>query len=238
MKDLNKLKCKFNIPLNGRLLSFAELSSRSWGYPTHNSDHDIHYLYSVPIDNYAGLVYDHNKVFEYQMNDTSYVGWDIKKFLYLFSRSNSTCLEFLHLCVEPELKELLNLVPKFYNRNTLVNSYIGHTKEYIKRFGINGKTKNILGMYRTSKCAEYFADTLNPIINDIYKPSFMVDFKYLDEYKSTGDISDKEFIQNEYKRISEYTNTLRQNLNINTDSLINCSYDINEWFLQTIRRNK
>lgn len=80
-----------------RILYACESGSRAWGFDSKDSDWDIRFVYVRPKEFYLSvfpnekLHLDHNnsevckKFLDYELD---FVGWDIKKVLYQFSRGN------------------------------------------------------------------------------------------------------------------------------------------------------
>ncbi|MCU0754821.1 MAG: nucleotidyltransferase domain-containing protein [Xanthomonadales bacterium] len=80
-----------------RILYAVESGSRAWGFASPDSDYDVRFLYVRPADWY--LSYDiefRRDVIEYPIvDDIDCSGWDIRKALYLYTRSNGALLEWL-----------------------------------------------------------------------------------------------------------------------------------------------
>jgi len=81
---------------NVRILYACESGSRAWGFPSQDSDYDVRFIYIRPVDWYLSI-FDKRDVIERPINDLLDInGWDLKKALNLFRKSNPPLLEWLH----------------------------------------------------------------------------------------------------------------------------------------------
>ncbi|MEC0135669.1 nucleotidyltransferase domain-containing protein [Paenibacillus macerans] len=79
-----------------RILYACESGSRAWGFPSRDSDYDVRFLYIRPADWYLSI-YEGRDVIERPISDQLDInGWDLKKALVLFHKSNPPLLEWLH----------------------------------------------------------------------------------------------------------------------------------------------
>jgi predicted nucleotidyltransferase len=88
---LNKIEASENI----RIVYACESGSRAWGFPSADSDYDVRFLYVRPVAWYLSID-DKRDVIErpiYEGLDIN--GWDLKKALQLFRKSNPPLLEWL-----------------------------------------------------------------------------------------------------------------------------------------------
>jgi len=66
----------------------CESGSRAWGFPSANSDYDVRFIYARPVEWYLSIA-DARDVIECPIDDQLDInGWDIKKTLQLFRKSN------------------------------------------------------------------------------------------------------------------------------------------------------
>ncbi len=78
-----------------RILFAAESGSRAWGFASQDSDFDVRFIYIHPQDEYLSIL-NRRDVIECGVSETLDVsGWDIRKALILFSKSNPPLLEWL-----------------------------------------------------------------------------------------------------------------------------------------------
>ncbi|MCH2558356.1 MAG: nucleotidyltransferase domain-containing protein [Alcanivorax sp.] len=80
-----------------RILMAVESGSRAWGFPSPNSDYDVRFVYAHPRDWYLALdVEDRRDVIEYEItDDIDLNGWDVRKALKLFGKSNPSFVEWI-----------------------------------------------------------------------------------------------------------------------------------------------
>lgn len=78
-----------------RILYACESGSRAWGFPSADSDYDVRFIYLHPVDWYL-TVFEGRDVIERQITAGLDInGWDLKKALRLFRKSNPPLLEWL-----------------------------------------------------------------------------------------------------------------------------------------------
>jgi len=80
-----------------RVLYAVESGSRAWGFPSRDSDYDVRFIYVHPPDWYLSVDLESRRdVIERPMVDSfDFAGWDIRKALKLFAKSNPPLLEWL-----------------------------------------------------------------------------------------------------------------------------------------------
>lgn len=79
------------------ILCACESGSRAWGFASPDSDYDVRFIYAHPVDWYLSFDVERKRdVIEYPIVDEiDCGGWDARKALYLFSRTNGALLEWL-----------------------------------------------------------------------------------------------------------------------------------------------
>lgn len=82
---------------NVKILYAIESGSRAWGFESPNSDYDVRFIYTHPKDWYLTVnLEDKRDVIEYPIVDEIDInGWDIRKALKLFWKSNPAFIEWL-----------------------------------------------------------------------------------------------------------------------------------------------
>lgn len=79
---------------NVKIIYAVESGSRAWGFASPDSDYDVRFIYVRRIEDYLKL----NKVsdvIEWQLDETYDInGWDLKKALVLFQKSNPNLFEW------------------------------------------------------------------------------------------------------------------------------------------------
>ncbi|NOU94473.1 nucleotidyltransferase domain-containing protein [Paenibacillus sp. LMG 31456] len=78
-----------------RIVYACESGSRAWGFPSQDSDYDVRFLYVRPTDWYLSIL-EKRDVIERPISEQLDInGWDLKKALNLFRKSNPSLLEWL-----------------------------------------------------------------------------------------------------------------------------------------------
>ncbi len=81
-----------------RVLYAIESGSRAWGFASPDSDYDVRFIYAHPKDWYLSVdVEEKRDVIEYAIVDEIDInGWDVRKALQLYWKSNPAIAEWLH----------------------------------------------------------------------------------------------------------------------------------------------
>lgn len=78
-----------------KILYSCESGSRAWGFPSPDSDYDVRFIYSRPIEEYLTIQPKKDHL-SFPINDELDIyGWDISKVLQLITKSNTTPFEWL-----------------------------------------------------------------------------------------------------------------------------------------------
>ncbi|MEM1319865.1 MAG: nucleotidyltransferase domain-containing protein [Bacteroidota bacterium] len=129
------------------ILYACESGSRAWGFPSPDSDYDVRFVYLKPHDWYFSI---HNRkdMLQYPINeDLDVIGWDIRKFLRLFGKSNATPFEWLQspIIYEENLhfkEKVWALAESYCQPRHLINHYLGIGRNALKA-GLEGDSINI-----------------------------------------------------------------------------------------------
>ncbi len=80
-----------------KVLYAVESGSRAWGFASPNSDYDVRFIYAHPKDWYVAVNLEEKRdVIEYPIVDEIDIsGWDVRKALKLFKKSNPSFVEWL-----------------------------------------------------------------------------------------------------------------------------------------------
>ncbi|MDO3408199.1 nucleotidyltransferase domain-containing protein [Saccharibacillus sp. CPCC 101409] len=90
-EELSRIEREENV----RILYACESGSRAWGFPSRDSDYDVRFLYVHEPEWYMS-VFDRRDVIERPISDLLDInGWDLRKALRLFRKSNPPLLEWL-----------------------------------------------------------------------------------------------------------------------------------------------
>lgn len=87
--------CRIERQEQVRILYACESGSRAWGFPSKDSDYDVRFLYVRPVEWYLSI-FEQRDVIERPISDKLDInGWDLRKALNLFRKSNPPLLEWL-----------------------------------------------------------------------------------------------------------------------------------------------
>jgi uncharacterized protein len=125
------------------ILLAVESGSRAWGFPSADSDYDVRFIYLHRPEWYLSIdLEDRRDVIELPINELLDIsGWDIRKALRLFHKSNPPLLEWLQcFTVYRErykfAKILRSLLPDFYSPKASFYHYLhmarGNMREYLQ----------------------------------------------------------------------------------------------------------
>lgn len=103
---LTEIEKAYNI----RILYACEAGSRLWGYASVGSDRDVRFVYAHPLEWYLSIE-EGPDTLEIKPNDLlDLSGWELKKTLKLYKKSNPSLLEMLHSHI------ILRKHPLFFER--------------------------------------------------------------------------------------------------------------------------
>ena len=135
--ELDKIEKEHNICI----LYALESGSRGWGFESKDSDYDVRFIYIHTLNWYLSID-DRRDVIEYPINNLLDIsGWDIKKALKLFKKSNPPLLEWLRSPIiyidKFNLAEKLrDIVNEFFSPKNCIYHYLnmakGNYREYLK----------------------------------------------------------------------------------------------------------
>ena len=133
----------------------CESGSRAWGFPSADSDYDVRFLYLHPVNRYLSINEKRDVIEVSLKGQLDINGWDLKKALVLFRKSNPPLLEWLNSPIVYQEKytivsELRELAKTYYSPTACVYHYWhmaqGNATEYIK--GEKIKTKKYFNILR------------------------------------------------------------------------------------------
>lgn len=125
-----------------KVIYACESGSRAWGFESPDSDYDVRFIYANNPDWYLSFdVESKRDVIEYPIVDEiDCGGWDIKKAMYLFTRTNGALLEWLNspiIYIENGLfaETMRSISPRAMNKTALCYHYShmarGNAREYL-----------------------------------------------------------------------------------------------------------
>ena len=122
-----------------RVVYACESGSRAWGFPSADSDYDVRFLYLRPINWYLSIE-EKRDVIEFLVRDgLDICGWDLKKALQLFRKSNPPLLEWLgspivYLEKYSVANELRALAPVYYSSTACLYHYLHMAQSNYREF--------------------------------------------------------------------------------------------------------
>ena len=114
---------------NIKILYACESGSRAWGFASPDSDFDVRFIYARPENDYLGIIDLPDNV-GLPVNEILDIGgWDIKKALKLFLKSNSTLYEWLQSPIVYQQNtafagDLRKLMPDYFSLRAGANHYL------------------------------------------------------------------------------------------------------------------
>jgi predicted nucleotidyltransferase len=122
------------------ILYACESGSRAWGFASPDSDYDVRFIYIHPQDWYLSIT-DHKDTIDPVIEgELDFSGWDIRKTLFHFKKSNPTLLEWLqsgivYLDNHGFAADLRNLTPDYYSPRRCLYHYLSMAKsQYMTHF--------------------------------------------------------------------------------------------------------
>lgn len=127
-----------------RILYACESGSRAWGFASRDSDFDVRYIFVWPRDEYL-KVHPPREHQHDDFGDLDLTGWDLRKALHHFGKSNASFYEWLNSPVvyfDDGLRaQLQNLMPQFFQARSGVHHYLGLSQ----RLWISGESQPFTG---------------------------------------------------------------------------------------------
>lgn len=124
-----------------KILLAVESGSRGWGFASKDSDWDVRFLYLRPVERYLSID-DGPDTLEYGVIDQlDFSGWDLRKALRLFRKSNPPLLEWLrspivYLEQTSAAQQMRDLTESYFNPRSCIHHYlhmaVGNFREYLR----------------------------------------------------------------------------------------------------------
>ena len=115
-----------------KILYACESGSRAWGFASPDSDFEVRFIYARKAEEYLSIA-EVRDVIEMPINEVLDIGgWDIKKALKLFLKSNSPLYEWLQSPIvyfqdDGFASELQTLMPKYFSLRAGASHYLSMT---------------------------------------------------------------------------------------------------------------
>ncbi|MBP7637139.1 MAG: nucleotidyltransferase domain-containing protein [Kiritimatiellae bacterium] len=122
-----------------RILYACESGSRAWGFPSADSDYDVRFIYAHPPEWYLSLETRRDVIERPLEGDLDLSGWDIRKALNLFRRSNPPLLEWLqspivYWSVPGFVESLRGLMTAYYDPCSCMHHYLHMARNNFREF--------------------------------------------------------------------------------------------------------
>lgn len=97
LQDITKALQSIETQYGVKILYACESGSRSWGFPSPDSDFDVRFVYAHPRDWYLSIS-EHKDNIQFFAQDglLDFSGWDIRKVLKHIQKSNPSLIDWLH----------------------------------------------------------------------------------------------------------------------------------------------
>lgn len=124
-----------------RILHAVESGSRAWGFASPDSDYDVRFVYVRPKKDYIRID-ELRDVIEWQLDDRLDInGWDLKKALRQFAKSNATLFEWSDSPIvyrtTREWEKISEVSKKYFSQKSAIYHYYGTAnatfKEYLQK---------------------------------------------------------------------------------------------------------
>jgi predicted nucleotidyltransferase len=131
-----------------RIVYACESGSRAWGFASPDSDYDVRFIYAHEEDWYLSFDIERRRdVIEYPiLDEIDCGGWDVRKALYLFTRTNGALLEWLnspikYIEVDGFAETLRKIAPKYLNTTALCYHYSHMARSNAREYLFQDKVK-------------------------------------------------------------------------------------------------
>jgi hypothetical protein len=172
INELQNLEKEFDITI----LYACESGSRAWGFPSPDSDFDVRFIYAQPLRRYLSIHDKKDTIDLFLTKDLDFIGWDIRKALRLFQKSNASPFEWMQSPIVYQQKtnfieELQALAPQYFSLKPSLYHYLGIAKSTFMGYlqGEQVKLKKYFYALRPLLCAKWI------ITNHSYPPIVFAD---------------------------------------------------------------
>ncbi|MDO4325932.1 MAG: nucleotidyltransferase domain-containing protein [bacterium] len=121
-----------------RILYAVESGSRAWGFASPDSDYDVRFVYVRKKEDYLRLE-GMRDVIEWQLDDVLDInGWDLKKTLVQFHRSNATLFEWSNSSVvyrtTRDWEQIYETAKSYFSPKAAAYHYYGTAKSTFEKY--------------------------------------------------------------------------------------------------------
>ncbi|REA64313.1 nucleotidyltransferase domain-containing protein [Dyadobacter luteus] len=131
-----------------KILYAVESGSRAWGFASADSDWDVRYIYIHKLEWYLQIDAQRDNQEEILPNDIDLAGWELRKALRLFRKSNPPMLEWLrspivYLQKYSTAAQLRHLTAYYFNPKSCIYHYLhmaeGNFQSYLQKENVRVK---------------------------------------------------------------------------------------------------
>lgn len=124
-----------------RILYSCESGSRAWGFSSKDSDYDVRFIYIRPVEWYLSIFEKRDVIERPISNMLDINGWDLRKALYLFRKSNPPLLEWLQSPIQyyenySVAEQIRGISPLTFSPKSCMHHYLnmakGNYREYLQ----------------------------------------------------------------------------------------------------------
>ena len=140
-KKLNEIEEKEAVTI----LLAVESGSRAWGFASPDSDYDVRFIYVRKQQEYLKLN-EGKDVIEWQLDDVLDInGWDLKKALMQFHRSNATLFEWSNSPIVYKQstlwKEIYERAKIYFSKKAAIYHYYGTARSTLEKYLLEEQVK-------------------------------------------------------------------------------------------------
>lgn len=165
---LREIEAQYHV----KVLFAVESGSRAWGFASKDSDWDVRFVYVHEPAWYFHIEEQKDTIEHMFPDETDLSGWELKKALRLFKRSNPSFFEWLHSPIvyrkdDAFMAEIKQMEAQYFNAEKAMfhynHIYKKHNDRYIKDYGL--PLKRFLYYLRGILVCKWLADngTVPPV---------------------------------------------------------------------------
>lgn len=116
-----------------KIIYACESGSRAWGFASPDSDYDVRFIYTRPLNEYLSIA-EKKDTIELPVNEVLDIGgWDLRKVLQLFLKSNPPLYEWLQSPIhyidnDALTTDLLSLASRYFSARAACHHYVSMAK--------------------------------------------------------------------------------------------------------------
>ncbi len=156
---------------NVRIRYACESGSRAWGFASPDSDYDVRFLYTHPLEWYLGVTEKRDTI-DIMDGDFDAVGWELRKSLRLLKKSNVPAIEHLFSPIRYKgdhewVSELRGIAKECFSPVASMYHYLSMSKKYEEKLsGSTIKLKSLFYALRTALAGTWILEykTIPPVV--------------------------------------------------------------------------